>query len=276
MVGSKRPVVLVVTNDRPLAQRSARTTQGRRFEMQFAATEKDALAALASAAPAGIVVDLPLSEEQACGLCREIRASAAGSRAALVVVARGEARFEALARLARPPEEIVRDPGSFADVLALTAEAIVVRERLGPLRDQVRRLETTIEERTATLERQIRFTGQIIDSLPVSLYVVDRGRTIVAWNRQREMGDQGLRREKALGRTLFDVFDHQSPDAIERELGPVFERSESWTIERETKIGGRLRHFRIHKLPCTSGGPHRARLTMARTSPSGGWKSRWS
>ena len=136
--------------------------------------------------------------------------------------------------------------GAFCRHLALAERN---RRLLDGYRVNAENLETTIRERTATLERQIRFTGQIIDSLPVSLYVVDRDRTIVAWNRQRELGDRGIRRESVLGKNLHDVFDQQPRESIEAELVPAFEQGESTLFERDTVVNGELRHFRIRKLP---------------------------
>ena len=49
-------------------------------------------------------------------------------------------------------------------------------------------LAVEVSQRTREAEEQKRFTEKIIDSLPVSLYVVDRDMRIVAWNRNREVG----------------------------------------------------------------------------------------
>ena len=46
---------------------------------------------------------------------------------------------------------------------------------------------------------------KVIDSLPVGLYVVDREYRVQIWNRNRETGLQGISREKALGRTIFEM-----------------------------------------------------------------------
>src|SRR5439155_1553940 len=62
-------------------------------------------------------------------------------------------------------------------------------------------------------------------------------------------GNQGLLREKALGRSLFDVFDQQQREDIESELRPVFDRGESLVFERDSTADGELRHFRIRKVP---------------------------
>src|SRR5215475_2366267 len=60
-------------------------------------------------------------------------------------------------------------------------------------------LAVEVSRRTREAEEQKRFTEKIIDSLPVSLYVVDRDMRIVAWNRNREVGDAGIKREEVLG-----------------------------------------------------------------------------
>src|SRR6266850_2388758 len=61
-------------------------------------------------------------------------------------------------------------------------------------------LASEVALRTRELEAQRNFAAGIIDSLPVGLYVIDRGYRIRAWNRKREAGTQGVSREDALGR----------------------------------------------------------------------------
>ena len=58
---------------------------------------------------------------------------------------------------------------------------------------------------TKTKEEHRKFTEAILDALPVSLYVVDRDYRIVTWNRHREVGVQGIPRDSALGRDVFQV-----------------------------------------------------------------------
>src|SRR4029077_5007361 len=122
----------------------------------------------------------------------------------------------------RPDAFSDEDARAISTICGQLALAFRNQEFVGKIRANSERLESMVRERTETLERQIRFTGQIIDSLPVSLYVVDRHRTIVAWNRQRELGNQGLLRKKAIGRSLFDVFDTKRRETLEGELQPVF------------------------------------------------------
>ncbi|MGB5012421.1 MAG: hypothetical protein WBO68_00215, partial [Pyrinomonadaceae bacterium] len=54
-------------------------------------------------------------------------------------------------------------------------------------------------------EEHRKFTEAVLDSLPVSLYVVDRDYRIVTWNRHREVGVQGIPRDSAIGRDVFNV-----------------------------------------------------------------------
>ena len=74
---------------------------------------------------------------------------------------------------------------------------------------------------TREIDEQRRFTERIIDSLPVGLYVIDREYRIQAWNRKRETGMQGVSREEAIGRTIFDIL-HRQP--AERAAQRVRER----------------------------------------------------
>ncbi len=112
-----------------------------------------------------------------------------------------------------------------------------------------------VERRTAEAEAQRRFTEAIIDTLPVSLYAVDRDHRIVAWNRNRELGGQGIPRGEALGRNIFDVLTRQRRDVMEREFGRAFETGRIERIEQESIApDGTAKHWLVSKVPMRVGG----------------------
>ena len=107
-----------------------------------------------------------------------------------------------------------------------------------------------VERRTAEAESQRRFTEAIIDSLPVSLYAIDRARRVVAWNRNRELGGQGIPRRDVLGRNVFEVLTRQPRQTLEAEFGRAFETGEIERIEQEAHgPGGAARHWLVSKVP---------------------------
>jgi PAS domain S-box-containing protein len=91
--------------------------------------------------------------------------------------------------------------------------------------------------------------GQIVDALPLGLYVVDKDYRIVAWNRKRETGTQGIAREDAIGKSVFDVLYRQPKDRIRSELKEVFETDEIHHYEVESTASGERRHYRLTKVP---------------------------
>lgn len=103
--------------------------------------------------------------------------------------------------------------------------------------------------RAREIEDQRRFITQVIDSLPVGLYVVDREYRVTLWNRMRELGTQGLRREDVVGRTVFDVLSRQDARTMRQEFDAVFASGEMQQMELETQMQGETRHFRISKIP---------------------------
>jgi two-component system NtrC family sensor kinase len=112
-----------------------------------------------------------------------------------------------------------------------------------------------VERRTAEAEAQRRFTEAIIDTLPVSLYAIDREHRIVAWNRNRELGGQGVPRRDALGRNVFDVLTRQPRAVLEREFARAFETGRIERIEQEsTDAAGRTRHWLVSKIPMRADG----------------------
>ncbi|MDQ3653446.1 MAG: ATP-binding protein [Acidobacteriota bacterium] len=107
-----------------------------------------------------------------------------------------------------------------------------------------------VEQRTAEAEAQRRFTEAIIDSLPVSLYAIDRSYRVVAWNRNRELGVQGISRHEAIGRNIFDVLTKQRGETFGREFARAFKVGEIERIEQETEtVDGATQHWLISKVP---------------------------
>jgi two-component system NtrC family sensor kinase len=114
---------------------------------------------------------------------------------------------------------------------------------------RIAQLEHELEARTHELEAQRRFVAQVVDSLPVGLYVVDRAYRIHMWNRTREMGLQGIARLDAIGRTIFDVLNRQPADLLKREFDEVFASGELQQFQMESTATGERRTYRISKIP---------------------------
>src|SRR5881392_317342 len=110
-------------------------------------------------------------------------------------------------------------------------------------------LASEVALRTHEMEAQRSFAAQIIDSLPVGLYVIDRGYRIRAWNRKREAGTQGVSREDAVGREVFEVLDRQPRELLKLEFDRVFATGEIQTVEMDSQTTGEARHYRITKIP---------------------------
>ena len=99
------------------------------------------------------------------------------------------------------------------------------------------------------IDEQRRFTGLIIDSLPVGLYVVDRAYRIQIWNRQRETGAPGLRRDEVMGRQVFEVLTRQPAAELRAEFDRVFQTGEVLQAELDVTLGGEARSYRLTKIP---------------------------
>ncbi|HEY8410480.1 MAG TPA: ATP-binding protein, partial [Pyrinomonadaceae bacterium] len=117
-------------------------------------------------------------------------------------------------------------------------------------RDTSLSLAREVERRTAESEAQKRFIEAIVDSLPLSLYAIDREYRVAAWNRNRELGELGIPRGSVLGKNVFEVLTRQPRDVLEQEFARVFESGEIERIEQETPSPhGDLRHWVISKIP---------------------------
>ena len=110
-------------------------------------------------------------------------------------------------------------------------------------------LEEEVALRTTQVSDERRFTEKIIDSLPVGLYVIDREFRIQAWNRKRETGMQGVSREEAIGRTIFEILHRQPAELLRREFEEVFRTGRIQQFQMESLATGDLRVYRITKIP---------------------------
>ena len=129
---------------------------------------------------------------------------------------------------------------------------VVVAQMLAPVlaaTELSQDLASEVALRTRELEAQRNFVARIIDSLPVGLYVIDRGYHIRAWNRKREAGTQGVSREDALGRDVFEVLDRQPRELLKLEFDRVFTTGEIQQVEMDSQATGEARHYRITKIP---------------------------
>jgi two-component system NtrC family sensor kinase len=130
--------------------------------------------------------------------------------------------------------------------------ARIVAGILSPLLSSIELSEDLASEvalRTREIEAQRRFTAKIIDSLPVGLYVIDREYRIQAWNRKRETGTQGISRDDALGRTVFEVMHRQPRKLIQSEFDRVLDTGAIEEVEVASHASGESRHYRITKVP---------------------------
>src|SRR5437867_4198123 len=171
--------------------------------------------------PGGSVLRLPLVHE--------------GERLGLVEALIPEGRFQGMAH----------------DVL------VVVAQLLAPViaaTELSQDLASEVALRTREVEAQRGFAAQIIDSLPVGLYVIDRAYRIRAWNRKREAGTQGVARDDAVGREVFDVLDRQPRDLLKREFDRVFDTGEIQQMEMDSRASGDTRYYRITKIPMRQDG----------------------
>ncbi len=99
-------------------------------------------------------------------------------------------------------------------------------------------------------EEHRRFTEAVLDALPVSLYVIDRDYKIVTWNRHREIGVQGIPRDSAVGRNIFEVLSKFPKGRLSQEFERAFRTGRIERIEqRATDDNGATKHWMVSKIP---------------------------
>ena len=99
-------------------------------------------------------------------------------------------------------------------------------------------------------EEHRKFTEAVLDALPVSLYVVDRDFRIVTWNRHREIGAQGIARDAAVGRNVFEVLSRYPQGRVRQEFERAFKTGRIERIEQQTVADdGSTIHWVVSKVP---------------------------
>jgi two-component system NtrC family sensor kinase len=129
---------------------------------------------------------------------------------------------------------------------------LLVAEVMAPFLDSVllsEDLAAEVATRSRELQEQRRITSLVIDSLPVGIYVIDREYRIVLWNRKRETGTQGLRRDHAVGRRVFEVLTRYPMAQLKAEFDRIFETGELLQRDQIVDLQGESRVFRQTKIP---------------------------
>ena len=141
------------------------------------------------------------------------------------------------------PAEAGESTERFVEAVAALLAAFVANS------ERSRRLESDLQVRMREVQEQKRFTETVLDLLPLGLYVIDRDYRITVWNRKRETGMQGVSREEAIGRTIFDILHRQPEDVVRREFDEVFQTGKTQQFQTESSASGALRTYRLSKIP---------------------------
>lgn len=104
--------------------------------------------------------------------------------------------------------------------------------------------------RTPRLEELDGLGTDLLDALPVSLYLVDRDLHVTAWNRLREQGPLGKPRQQALGRPLRRLIPKAAFKTTAAALQEVFRTGQ----EREDFAEAHGRLFHVRRLPVRRAG----------------------
>jgi two-component system NtrC family sensor kinase len=173
----------------------------------------------------------------------------------LVPIGFGEKNAGALLVAFRELEDSTEAECRLVDAAAQQAALAAQISRLYlKARESAATLAQEVDRRTVEGEMQQRFTEAIVDSLPLSLYAVDREYRIVAWNRNRELGELGLPRGLVLGKNIFEVLTKQNREKLEREFSQVFLTGGIHRIEQESvSVDGETNHWLISKIPMRAG-----------------------
>ena len=192
---------------------------------------------------------------RSAGIASPPRAAATTTLEALPPLARTGVRFPLIhAGLRLGVLELVLPDG---EPMLLPSVVEVLQNLLAPFLDSMTLAEDLaleVASRSREISEQRRFTGLVIDSLPVGLYVIDRSYRIQFWNRKRETGTQGLLRDDVVGRPVFQVLTRQPPEQLKADFDEIFSSGEMRQREIAVDQGGERRYYRLSRIPMRLGG----------------------
>jgi two-component system NtrC family sensor kinase len=259
---TNRQTVLVVDDDKTARELICRKL--RKFcSVMPVASGHEALERIRTGEIDLVIMDVMMPGLDGYQTCRRIKAETKNEFVPVILVTALLEQEDRNRGLAAGADEFLSKPVNTQELRLRVKSLLRIREQEQTIYRQARELERAVvditvhseeleravRERTNDLQRQNRFIHEIIDSLPLSLYVVDRERIVVAWNRSRELGRLGLPREEALGRSVYELLRKTPRDLIEAELTRVFESGEGLSFECDSGEGDKTRHYRIHKIP---------------------------
>jgi PAS domain S-box-containing protein len=248
MTETERKTVLIVDDDD-----DARELVRRRLQSDYACVEANngarAIEAFQRHAVDLVIMDVMMPEVSGIDACRELKSRTPDEFLPVILLTALNGQDDRNHGLAAGADDFLSKPVDWRELRIRVRALLKLREQDRAIKAHSESLEETVADRAASLELQVRFTNQIVDSLPVSLHVIDRDRTVVAWNRSREKGARGLQRERALGQNLYDILPIKDRHANEALLERVFERGESTEDERETVVNGEKRCYQMRRVP---------------------------
>jgi len=196
-----------------------------------------------------VIMDVMMPQVSGIDACRELKKRTQDEFLPVILLTALNSQDDRNLGLAAGADDFLCKPVDWRELRLRVRALLKLREQDLTIKAHSDKLEATVAERTALLERQVRFTNQIVDSLPVSLHVIDRDRTVVAWNSSREKGTRGLDRGRALGRKLYEVVPIEDRAAHEALLDRIFENGESTEDERDSQVNGETRRFQLRRVP---------------------------
>ena len=115
-------------------------------------------------------------------------------------------------------------------------------------------LKSMVQQRTRELESQKRFMENIVDSLPLGLYVIDKDYSVTTWNRKRETGILGISRDRVIGQNVLSVFSSMSSDRLKTEFDHVFTTGQPFETQTASWSSGEKRYYHLRKIPMSMDG----------------------
>ena len=110
-------------------------------------------------------------------------------------------------------------------------------------------LRSEVRQRTLELETQKRFMENIIDALPIGIYVIDNQYRLVTWNKKRETGILGISRDRVIGKNVFSVFSKMPQEKLRDEFDRVFSHGSTFEEETVSFSSGEKRFYHLRKIP---------------------------
>lgn len=206
----EKPKVLIVDDEPAIHKTFQKALKNAGYELLFAKNGEEGLEKLRQTTPVLIFLDLKMPVMDGFEFLDRIRIKPADPY--LVVVITGHGYDEEVQKSYELGVNFfLRKPLSMTEICGLAKRCIGLKQIEHELREHRDHLEQLVEERTQTIQEQLLFQQNLIDSIPTPIFFKNKELEYLGCNSSFEKYMR-IKRDKIIGKTVYDIVEPEMAD----------------------------------------------------------------